>query len=219
MPLDFAVARENMVENDVRTNDVTDRRLIAAMRAVARETFVPPEQREIAYGDLSVPIGAGRYLADPRTFSKLLQAAELQGSEVVLDIGCGTGYSSVVLSRLAGKIVALEEDESLARAAEAHIAAGGLNNVTVQLGPLNAGAPGHGPFDVIILEGMIDEVPRVLASQLKPDGRLLAVVAGSSWHGRATSFIKAGEGFSARGLFDATIPRLPGFAKKRAFSF
>lgn len=219
MPLDFAAARENMVENDVRTSDVTDRRLIAAMRAIAREAFVPPDQREIAYGDLSVPIGSGRFLLDPRTFSKLVQAADLEGREAVLDIGSATGYSALVLARLAHKVVALEADEALASAAEVHVAAAGVRNVTIQRGSLNAGAPGQGPFDVIILQGMAEELPQSFAGQLKPEGRLLAVIAGSGRMGRAMSFTKAGGGLSGRGLFDATIPLLPGFAKERAFTF
>lgn len=216
MPLDFAVARENMVENDVRTSDVTDRRLIAAMRSIPREEFVPPEQREIAYGDLCVPIGSGRYLLDPRTFSKLVQAADIKAGETVLDIGCGAGYSAVVLARLAGTVVAVEEDEALAKLAESNFA--GIPNLTLQNGPLGAGAAGRGPFDAIILEGMIEEVPQCLVGQLKADGRLLAVV-GSGRAGRAMSFIKSGNALSGRGLFDAKAPMLPGFAKKRSFTF
>jgi len=219
MPLDFAAARENMVENDVRTNDVTDRRLIAAMRAIPREEFVPAAGREVAYGGLSVPLGGGRYLLEARCFSKLVQAAEIQAGDRVLDIGCGSGYSAVVLGRLADEVVAVEEDEALAQAAERNIAAQRAANVSVRRGALSAGAPGQGPFEVILIEGMIEEVPPALISQLKPEGRLLAVVASSGRLGRAMSFVRAGEGLSGRALFDASVPPLPGFAKKRAFVF
>jgi len=219
MPLDFAVARENMVENDVRTNDVTDRRLIAAMRAVPREEFVPTAQRDIAYGGLSVPIGGSRFLLEARCFSKLVQAADIQSGESVLDIGCGSGYSAVVLGRLAGQVVAVEEDESLAQAAERNIAAAGTANIVLARGPLSQGAATHGPYDVILIEGTIEEVPLALAEQLKPDARLLAVIASGNRLGRAMCFVHAGEGLSGRALFDASVPRLPGFAKKRAFVF
>ena len=217
MPLDFAVARENMVENDVRTNDVTDRRLIAAMRAVPREQFVPSAQREIAYGGLCVPIGAGRHLLDARSFSKLVQAADIQPGDAVLDVGCGTGYSAAVLSRLAARVVALEENEALAQAAQANLA--GPANVSVVKAPLNAGVAAQGPYDVILLEGTVEEIPSAFAQQLKPSGRLLALVASSNRLCRAMLFVPAGEGLSGRALFDANVPALPGFAKKRAFVF
>ena len=219
MPLDFAVARENMVENDVRTNDVTDRRLIAAMRAVPREEFVPASQREIAYGGLSVSLGGGRHLLEARCFSKLVQAAEIQAADKVLDIGCGTGYSAVVLGRLAGEVVAVEEDEALAQAAERNVTAQGAANVLVQRGRLSGGAPSQGPFDAILFEGMIEEIPAALISQLKPEGRLLAVIASGGRLGRAMSFVRAGDALSGRALFDASVPPLPGFAKRRAFVF
>ena len=219
MPLDFAVARENMVENDVRTNDVTDRRLIAAMRAIAREEFVPAEHREIAYGDLSVPIGHGRYLLDPRTFSKLIQAAELKGSDSVLDIGCGMGYSALVLAQLAGRVIALEEEEALASAAARQIARAGARNVVIERGFLKEGARDHGPYDAIVIEGAVDEVPQQLVDQLKPDGRLLCVQCRGGRLGRAIRFLKTADALSGRALFDARVPMLPGFARPRAFVF
>ena len=220
MPLDFALARENMVENDVRTNDVTDRRLITAMRAIPREDFVPPAQREIAYGGLSVPLGGGRFLLEARCFSKLVQAAEIQPGDKVLDVGCGTGYSAAVLSRLAGQVIAVEEDPALAQAAQRNLAVhGGGASVTIERGALNAGSPTQGPFDVILFEGTIEEIPAEFVGQLRPEGRLLAVVASAGRLGRAMSFVRAGDGLSGRALFDASVPPLPGFAKKRAFVF
>jgi protein-L-isoaspartate(D-aspartate) O-methyltransferase len=156
---------------------------------------------------------------DARSFSKLVQAAELRPGDTVLDIGCGTGYSAVVIGRLAGKVVALEEDEALAQSADRNIIMADARNVTFQRGSLKAGAPAQAPFDAIILEGMIEEVPTALIGQLKPEGRLLAFVAIGGRLGRAMCFVRAGEGLSGRALFDANVPALPGFAKKRAFVF
>jgi protein-L-isoaspartate(D-aspartate) O-methyltransferase len=218
MSFDFALARENMVENDVRTNDVTDRRLIAAMRAIPREKFAPQGHRELAYGGLAVPVAGGRFLLDPRTFSKLVQAAEIAPSDHVLDIGCATGYSAAVLARIAGSVVAVEEDEGLARLAIANLAELGAT-VTVVEGKLSAGAAGHAPYDVILLEGMVAVLPASLADQLKEGGRLLAVEAAGSHLGRAMLYVRAGGATSGRALFDASAPRLPGFERQKSFVF
>jgi len=219
MNFDFARARENMVENDVRTNDVTDRRLIAAMRAIPREIFVPPDQQEIAYGGFSVPVGGGRYLLEARTFSKLVQAAEIGPASVILDIGCGTGYSAAVLARLGSKVVAVEQDESLAATAEANLKKLGTANVEVVHDRLKAGAPVRGPYDVVLLEGSVEEVPDSLTGQLKEGGRLLAVVAPAGRLGRAMAYVNANGVVSGRSLFDATAPMLPGFERKKSFVF
>ena len=216
MTFDFARARENMIENDVRTNDVTDRQLIAALREVARESFVPPEQGAIAYAGLCVPLGADRYLLDARTFSKLVQAAHIAPTDRVLDVGCATGYSSAVLARLGGEIVALESHEGLVAFAVAALA--DLPNVRVIRGDLRKGAPETAPYDVIFVEGSAEEIPAALTDQLKDGGRLLTVLARGPG-GRGRIIARVGKNLSARNLFDATVPLLPGFAKAPTFVF
>jgi protein-L-isoaspartate(D-aspartate) O-methyltransferase len=216
MTFDFARARENMIENDVRTNDVTDRRLIAALRAVPREAFVSSESLPLAYAGFSVPVGLGRHLMDARSFAKLVQAAAIKPDERVLDVGCATGYASAVLARLAGEVVALESEESFAKVAETALR--GVTNVRVVRGDLREGAPGKGPFDVIFINGGVEVLPDQLTQQLKDGGRLLCVAL-SGPLGRGRVYERVGEVVSSRDLFDARVPVLPGFAKLPSFVF
>ena len=138
---DSATARRMMVDGQVRTADVTDLELIAAMAALPRERFVPAALAEQAYRDGDIAIGDGRVLLKPMVLAKLIQAARVRGSDHVLDVGCGTGYSSAVLARLAGSVVALEEDATLAQQAKATLAATDGSHVTVATAPLTAGSP------------------------------------------------------------------------------
>jgi protein-L-isoaspartate(D-aspartate) O-methyltransferase len=215
--VDFAQARRTMVDGQVRTSDVTDLRVIAAMQEVARERFVPAARRAIAYLDRDVPVNdAGRALIKPMVLGKLLQAAATVSTDRVLDVGCATGYSSAVLARLAARVVALEEDPALAAAAGEALGAG--SNVAVVAGPLAAGWPGEAPYDVILLQGASEVAPDSLLTQLAEGGRLLAVI-GSGPMGKATIYRKAGKHATAQPLFDAAAPLLPGFAKAPAFVF
>jgi protein-L-isoaspartate(D-aspartate) O-methyltransferase len=219
MPFDFAQARVNMVENDVRTNDVTDRPLIAAMLEVPREVFVPAGQRDLAYAGLPIAVAPGRHLLDARTFSKLAQAAEIGPDSLVLDVGCATGYSTAVLARLAETVVAVEADAELAKAAEENLARIDAVNAVVIQADLKAGAPEQGPYDVIMLEGMVEEVPESLTAQLKEGGRLMAVVLADGRQGRAMLFQRIDNFVSGRPIFDATVPLLPGFERPKSFVF
>src|SRR6266567_1619966 len=218
--VDFAQARRTMVDSQVRPSDVTDLRLIAAMLEVAREAFVPAARRAIAYLDIDVPVGAAgaRALLKPMVLAKLIQAAGIRDGDRVLDVGCATGYSAAVLAKLAGEVVALEEDAALARIAGEALAASGVSNVSVVSGPLHAGFGRNAPYDVILLEGASEIVPAALLSQLKDGGRLVAVI-GSGPMGKATIYRAAGGGASGQTLFDASAPLLPGFAKPAAFVF
>lgn len=221
---DFETARRMMVDGQVRTVDVTDRPLLAVLGEIPRERFVPGHLRNLAYVDRDlevVPAAAGRaarYLIDVGPFARMVQAAELQPTDAVLDVGCGTGYSAAVLSRLAGSVVALESDPELAHEASSTLAGLGAGNVSVVTGALTAGAPGHGPYDAILLEGAVEVVPDALLDQLKPDGRLIAIV-GADRTARATVYRRSGEGISARPVFDAYVAALPGFQKPKAFVF
>jgi protein-L-isoaspartate(D-aspartate) O-methyltransferase len=217
---DFAQARRIMVDCQVRPSDVTDLRIIAAMLEIPRERFVAPSQSGVAYLDVDVPAaeGSGRALLKPMVFSKLLQAAGIGASDRVLDAGCATGYSSAVLSQLAGSVVALEEDAALASAASSNLAALGAANVTVVTGSIAAGWPQGGPYDAIVLEGGSEIVPEALLAQLKDGGRLLAVV-GTGPMGKATIYRIAGAHATAQPLFDAAASLLPGFVKPAEFVF
>jgi protein-L-isoaspartate(D-aspartate) O-methyltransferase len=216
--VDFARARRTMVDGQVRTSDVTDLRVIAAMQEVAREQFVPAARRAIAYLDRDVPVNdAGRALIKPMVLGKLLQAAAIVSTDRVLDVGCATGYSSAVLARLAARVIALEQDTALAAAASAALASGSAN-AAVATGPLPAGWPKEAPYDVILLQGASEVAPDSLLAQLAEGGRLLAVI-GSGPMGKGTIYRKAGKHATAQPLFDAAAPLLPGFAKAPAFVF
>jgi protein-L-isoaspartate(D-aspartate) O-methyltransferase len=216
--IDFAAAREAMVDRQVRTADVTSYPIIAAMLTVPREDYVPEALRPVAYLGEHVPLGPGRVLLDPRVFAKLLDALDLGPSDLVLDVGCGLGYSAAVLARLAEAVIALEEDPGLAREAEALLAAHSVDNAVVQTGALAAGVPEHGPFDAILIEGAIEVLPEPLADQLKPGGRIAAIfVEGARGHARLG--VRAGSGVVWRRVFDAAAPVMPGFAATKAFEF
>jgi protein-L-isoaspartate(D-aspartate) O-methyltransferase len=216
--IDYAAAREAMVDRQVRTADVTLYPIIDAMLAVAREDFVPLELKPVAYLGEHVPLARGRVLLDPRVFAKLLDALNVGPSDLVLDVGCGLGYSTAVLARMAEAVVALEEDPAMAADAEAALAAVPVDNAVVQVGPLPSGDAEHAPFDAILVNGAVEVLPPGLAGQLKPGGRIAAIfVEGSA--GQARLGIAADGGIAWRRIFDATAPVLPGFAATKAFEF
>ena len=216
--IDFAAAREAMVDRQVRTADVTLYPIIEAMLAVPREDFVPAALRPVAYLGEDVPIAPGRVLLDPRVFAKLLDGLNVGPSDLVLDVGCGYGYSTAVLARMAEAVVALEEDPALAAEAEALLAGHAVDNAVVQIGRLAAGDPGHGPFDAIIVEGGVETLPEALAGQLKAGGRVAAIfVEGAG--GQAKLGLRTGSGIVWRRLFDAAALVLPGFETTKAFEF
>lgn len=157
--IDFAAAREVMVDRQVRPADVTLYPIIDAMLAVPREEFVPEALRPVAYFGDHVPLAAGRVLLDPRVFGKLLDGLNIGPSDLVLDVGCGMGYSSAVIARMAEAVVALEEDPALAADAERLLSAHAADNVMVETGPLAVGNPGHAPYDVVIFEGAVEQIP------------------------------------------------------------
>lgn len=216
---DFAAARRMMVDGQLRTSDVSDSRIIAAFLDLPRERFVAPEQAALSYLDFDAPMGeSGRRLVKPMVLAKLIQAAEIGSDACVLDIGCGSGYSSAVLARLARKVIALEQDPALAERARANLDAVGANNVDVVTGTLSLGYPAQAPYDAILLNGAAEVVPRGLLEQLRDGGRLVAVV-GRPPASRAMQYLAAAG--QARGvpLFDAAAPALPGFAEPPTFVF
>jgi protein-L-isoaspartate(D-aspartate) O-methyltransferase len=215
---DMTLARRMMVDCQVRTADVTNLDLIDAMMAVPRELFVPPAAAGLAYLDSDIAIGDGRALIKPMVLAKLIQAAQIGGSDHVLDVGCGTGYSSAVLARLAGSVVALEENASLARKAQEALAKAGAASVVVATGPLTAGWLASAPYDVILLNGATEIVPEGLGSQLKPDGRIVAVFSRAPT-GKAMIYRIIEGRLVGRPVFDAAAPVLPGFVAPEVFVF
>jgi protein-L-isoaspartate(D-aspartate) O-methyltransferase len=205
---DFANARRLMVDNQLRTSGITDRRLLTAMGEVPRELFVPAVRRELAYIDGSQPLNATRRLGPPAPFAKLVQLAAIEHSDHVLDVGCGTGYSSAVLARLAADVVAVDHDASLAAEARKTLAGVDAGNVSVIEGALATAGRNKGPYDVIVLEGVVAEVPDALFAQLKPEGRLVTLIAGAGEVPVAHLFAKSGKGIAARADFDARLPPL-----------
>jgi protein-L-isoaspartate(D-aspartate) O-methyltransferase len=220
---DFAAARRMMVDGQVRANDVTDLRIIAAMLGLPRERFVPQAYREIAYLDLDIPVqqsetGEPRRLLKSMVLAKLVQAAALSADDQVLDVGCATGYSSALLARLARSVVALEEDAALAKQTEENIAAVGAQNVTTVVGGLTAGWPDRVPYDVIFINGAVEFVPDGLRGQLRNGGRLV-VIEGRALPRRAMLYRSVAGVVSGWPVFDAAAPLLPGFALPPAFVF
>ena len=219
----YDAARTNMVENQVRPNKVTDDRVLGAMAAIPRERFVPEKFAGIAYVDEDIAVSDGRYLMEPMVLARLLQAAAIEASDVVLDIGCATGYSTAVLARLADTVVAVESDAELAEKAIALMTELDADNTAVVIGEHSEGYAKQAPYDVIVVEGAVDEVPRALSDQLVEGGRLVAVVTGGDEGahrvGRATLLRRMRGALSSRVLFDAAVPPLPGFTIDRGFVF
>lgn len=223
MTADFSELRVKMVDGQLRTTDVTSLPLLTAMLAVPREAFVPDSRKELAYIDdnilLSNGAGAGaRYLMKPSPFAKMVQLAEIGPNDKVLDVGAGTGYSAAVLSRLAKSVVALESEASLADKAESTLAGLGCDNVSVARGELKAGNKAGAPYDVIIVEGSVEELPETLLAQLAEDGRLV-VVEGRGNAGVARIYLKSNGVATGRRVFNAAVKPLPGFERTPAFEF
>jgi protein-L-isoaspartate(D-aspartate) O-methyltransferase len=209
-------ARFNMVEAQIRSANVTDPHILAAMNAVAREKFIPSAARALAYADVPVAVAPGRYLLDPRSFAKLAQLAQIGPTDRILDVGCGTGYSAAVLARLGAEVVALEQDADLVRVAS-ELLANAVGKVEVVQGGLIEGVKGQGPFDVIFVNGAIEQAPETLLSQLAEGGRLVTVLKDSQ--SRAWLFLKQNGQIGRRAAFDAEVPVLAGFKKAMGFVF
>ena len=217
--MDFQTARVRMVDNQIRTTDVTRHEILRAFLEVPREEFVPASRKALAYIDEDVPLGDGRFIMEASPFAKLLQLAAVHKDDVVLDVGCGTGYSSAILSYLAGSVVALEENAELASAASDNLARLDYVSCAVVEGPLADGYPSEAPYDVIFFEGAVEVLPETFFDQLKADGRLV-VVEGIGNAAAATLYYKDAQGVvSSRFGFNCSIRPLPGFRKKQEFVF
>jgi protein-L-isoaspartate(D-aspartate) O-methyltransferase len=217
--MDFEKARFNMVESQVRANRVTDSAVLRAMEAVPRELFVPKALRAFAYVDSSLSLDDERHLVEPLVLARMVQAAAIRDNDVVLDVGCATGYSAAVLAHMASTVVALESDADLSTRATRTLTELGLDNAVVVTGTLANGYPRQAPYDVILLEGAVPEVPDGLRGQLSDGGRLVAIIGDGTWNSKLTVIERHGESFGQRVVFDATAPRLSGFERAEAFVF
>ena len=214
----YQTRRNLMVDTQVRPSDVTKFPIIEALLAIPREEYVPDEKRDAAYVGENIAIGGGRVLLEPRTLAKMLDALDVQPSDVVLDLGCGLGYSTAVLAQLSDFVVAVEDDGARAAEAQEILSSQGVDNAAVFEAPLADGAAKNGPYDVIILQGAVETVPDALLDQIKEGGRIAAIFAEGE-----LGVVRVGRKIDGtvnwRMSFNAGAPVLPGFAKVEAFTF
>lgn len=216
---DFETARRRMVDNQLRTSNVTDRRILTAMGEVPRELFVPAERQDLAYADTAHALGHGRSLAPPAPFAKLIQLAEIEHTDSVLDVGAGTGYSTAVLARLAASVVGLESDPTLvARARDLLANAYPLANAKLVEGPLDGAGQPPEAYDVILLEGAVDAAPASLFLLLRHGGRLVALLRRGGT-GVAHVYVKSGAGIATRTEFNTALPPLAASPREESFVF
>ncbi|AWI83974.1 protein-L-isoaspartate O-methyltransferase [Alloyangia pacifica] len=213
---DFVTLRRMMVDTQVRPSDVTKFPIIDAMLRVPREAFVPDEAVDAAYAGRNIDLGDGRVVLDPRTFAKMLDALNVDGDDLVLDIGSGLGYSAAVIARIAEAVVAVEDDAERAEEAQP-LLMDHADNVIQHVGPLAEGAPQHGPYDAIVIEGGIEQLPETIAGQLKDGGRIACIFMDG-----ALGTVKVGWKIDGtitwRFSFNATAPVLAGFKNEVAFA-
>ena len=217
--MDYQIARHNMVENQVRTNKVTDPLVIAAMEEVPREQFLPEGKRGIAYVDEDIAVGGGRFAMEPMVIARLMQCAEIAETDVALVIGAGFGYGSALISRVAETVVSVESNKEMAAAAEVTFQNNNYDNVIVVESDLAAGYAKQAPYNVIVFDGAVAEVPAGILDQVAEGGRLLAVVREAGKVGIARLYERENGVIGYRDLFDANIPYLPGFEPADSFVF
>jgi len=217
--MDLTPARVSMVKSQIRPNQVDDEVVLEAMLATPREAFLPKALHGIAYVDEDLPLGNGRFMMEPLVLARLLQAAVAKPDDIGLVIGCATGYTPAVLSRMVSAVVAVESEPGLVQKSSTDLTDQGIDTVAVIEGSLSAGYAKQAPFDVILFDGAVDEVPEEIAAQLAEGGRLLAVVRKGPRSGQGVIIARNKGILSRRELFDANIPYLPGFEPKKEFEF
>ena len=218
MGIDFAEQRRKMVDGQLITTDVTDKPVLLAMSSVPREQFVSQRHRMLAYLDEDIEVSAGRYILEPSPFAKLLQLAMIRDTDVILDVGAATGYSTAVLSRIGASVIGVEQDDEMVAGASEKLAELGYDNAVVVGGAPQNGYSSEAPYDVIVIEGSVEEVPQSLFDQLREGGRLVAVV-GRGHSAVASLFVKDNGIVSHRRGFNCAVPPLPGFEKAPEFVF
>ena len=216
---DFAALRTTMVESQIKPNRVVNPRLLEAMEEVPREAFLPRQSQHVAYIDEDLPLGNGRYLMEPMVAARLIEELHPAPGDIALDVGCGTGYQTAVLSRLAGTVVGLESNESMAAEANRRLVDLGYDNTVIVEGPLAEGVRDQQPYNIILFSGAVAQVPQAVIDQLAEGGRLAAVVRPDGYTGKAYLYQKIGDVTSRRQLFDANVPWLPEFQPTSGFEF
>jgi protein-L-isoaspartate(D-aspartate) O-methyltransferase len=217
---DFALARRNMVEGQLRPNKVTNAALLTAVGELPRERFLPEALRSVAYADDDVPLGGGRYLMEPMVLARLIQTLQPQPEDRALVVGAGRGYGAALLARLVKTVTAVESDPGLTAAAAQIGKELALEGVQWVAGALEQGGPGLAPYDVVLIEGAVRQIPQAILDQMAEGGRLTAIVSGAPGAmGVAQIFVKDGGVTSGRPLFDAGTPLLPGFTPPPRFTF
>ncbi len=216
--MDFAAARHNMVESQIKPNRVTDTLVMDALAELPREKFVPKALQGIAYVDEAIDIGGGRHLMETWVLARLLQTAEVQTDDIALIIGCGSGYEAAVMAYIANTVVALESDANMATQANGTLSELSIDTVAVVNGGLVQGYSRQAPYDVIFINGAVPEIPERLSSQLAEGGRLVAIV-GEGAYGKGTLVTRYNDVITSRVVFDAGTPTLPGFEQDSHFSF
>ncbi|MFP5510546.1 MAG: protein-L-isoaspartate O-methyltransferase family protein [Alphaproteobacteria bacterium] len=214
---DYAARRTTMVDTQIRPSDVTKFPIIEAMLSIPREEFVPASLREAAYVGENLDLGRGRVMLEPRTLAKMLDALDVQRDELVLDLGCGLGYSAAVIARLAEAVVAVESDADLADEAQGILSREGADNVILHHGPLAEGAAQHGPYDAVVIEGAVADLPAAVSDQIKDGGRIACLFMEGAL-GVVRIGYKLDGGISWRFAFNASAPVLEGFERQAAFS-
>ena len=217
--MDFASLRRVMVDSQVRVNDVTSPAVISAFSTIPREVFVPKGMRACAYAELEIETSDARALWLPRDLGKMLRALEPEASDVSLVIGAGAGYSAALLGHATDAVIALEDDEVLVDAMSERFAEIGMDEAVAVQADLAKGLPDQGPFDVILVAGMVETVPQAWLDQLTEGGRLGVVVATGRSVGAVRIYKRAGDTFSYREAFECCPPVLPGFEQKSEFVF
>lgn len=214
---DYAQRRTFMVDTQVRPSDVTKFPIIDAMLTVPREAFTPRDKREAAYVGENIEIASGRVMLEPRTLAKMLDALAFTGRELVLDIGAGYGYSAAVISQMSEAVIAIEDDSDMVSEAQGALSENGADGVVMQEATLNEGAPEHGPYDVIIIEGGIETLPSAIADQVKDGGKIVALFMDGELGTVRVGYKQGGE-ITWRFAFNAAAPVLPGFEKAAEFA-
>ncbi len=219
--MDYATARRHMVDSQILPNKVTDPRIIKAMSVLPRESFVPEARRGVAYVDEALAVGNGRYLMEPMNVARLIQMAEPHADDLALVVGCATGYTAAVLAAMTSTVVVVESDAELAAKASDTLAALDIDNVVVMEGDLATGYPKQAPYNLIIFDGAVPEVPTSICDQLAEGGRLIAIIGNGEegMLGRAVQISRFHGTISQQSVFETGTPMLPGFIQTDAFSF
>jgi protein-L-isoaspartate(D-aspartate) O-methyltransferase len=216
----FDVARENMIQGQLRPSGINAPSLLTALQAVPRELFVPRHLQRIAYVDEDIEVSPGRYLPEPVILARLIQALDIQPGEVALDIGCGTGYSTALLGHMAATVVALESDKSMVQEADRLLSELDIcNTVVIEQAALAEGFSKQAPYNVILINGSVPVAPATIMAQLADGGRLVTVISKRGHMGSAVLITRTGDSFSTRTLFDAATPAMPGFHAPETFVF